>query len=66
MSVLHIAAGELGDAGEHLKKAAALDTHLPEGSPADEHQALITRLKEDLGVRQGTLSVKPASTGQWE
>ena len=43
-----------------------MDTHLPEGCLADEHQALIAKLKEDLGVRQGTLSVKPASTGQWE
>eukprot|EP00891_Asterochloris_glomerata_P000121 jgi/Astpho2/121/Aster-04586 len=53
--------GELGDAGEHLKKAAALDTHLPEDSPADEHQALITKLKEDLVSNKHSKSSKETS-----
>ena len=60
--------GELGEAGEHLEKAAEEDAAewKQEHPDQKEHEALIAKLREEVEAETQVISTEPAATGDWK
>ena len=63
-------AGQMGEGGEHLQKAASedKDKYLRDVAPdgVDEHDALIAKLRDETHAAQADLPTEAAATGKWQ
>ena len=63
-------AGQMGEGGKHLQKAAAddIDSYMQDVAPdgVDEHDALIAKLRDETNAAQGHLPTEAAATGKWQ
>lgn len=69
-SLASATAGQMGEGGEHLQKAAAddIDSYLRDVAPdgVDEHDALMAKLRDEINASEAHLPTDPAATGKWQ
>ena len=62
--------GALGEAAEHLEKAAEedLDNYMQNVAPdgVDEHTAMLAKLRDETKAAEGNLPTEAAATGKWQ
>ena len=63
-------AAALGEAAEHLEKAAEedLDNYMQNVAPdgVDEHTAMLAKLRDETKAAEGSLPTDAAATGKWQ